>query len=147
MVATIQALGFLDEGLMVVDARYVAGEGYIDGDKGILAFSAHVTQSYLWVLGTYEIVRIFRANSRLAGVSKDDQLEGLYEIFTRLRIPLAKFEPAGKHRETDSHVAFPALNSVYGVAWQVAEDTYIARGELSDRFLGYLESSPPIAHA
>lgn len=144
--ATLHALGFLDEGLTEIDQRYVAGEGYIFPDSGIMAFNAHLTQSYLWVLGAYEIVRVLHERSRIAGIVRDRRLEGLYRAFTRLRVPLAKFEPAGKHKETDGHIAFPVLNSRYGLAWQVAEDKFIARGELSDSFLEYLESLPPVSH-
>lgn len=39
----------------------------------------------------------------------DKKLESIYRNFTRVRIPLAKFEPAGKHRETDGHLALPVL--------------------------------------
>lgn len=146
LVATLQALGRLDEALTRVDALCVAGDGYITSEDGIMAFDAHLTQSYLWVLGAYEIVRVLHERSRVEKVVSDRHLDGLYRSFTRLRVPLAKFEPAGKHRETDGHMAYPALNPVYGIAWQVAENTFIARGELSDGLLQYLESLPPIEH-
>ena len=147
LVAKLQGLGCLDETLFDVDAGYVGGDGYITPDKGIMELNAHLTLSYLWVLGAYEIVRILHERSRINGFVADKKLESVYRNFTRVRIPLAKFEPAGKHRETDENLALPALNSLYGVAWEISQDTFIARGELSDSLLDYLESLPPASSA
>ena len=60
-------------------------------------------------------------------------------------MPLAKFEPAERHQKTDFHIAYPVLNSDYGVAWQVSEDAFISRGELADQFLHLLEGKYDIA--
>lgn len=146
LVYLLQALGRQDVGLRAFDARLVSSTPLEASDAMVLAHDDHLTRSYLWVLGAYEVMRIIHARSRVAKVVHDRVLDELYRVFNRLRIPLAKLEPAGQHKESDSHVAFPAINSVYGVAWQVAEDVFISRGELSDRMLQYLESLPAVRH-
>jgi hypothetical protein len=71
---------------------------------------------------------------------EDEALTTLLRKFERLRMPLAKFEAAGRHKKTDLKIAYPALNSQHGIAWQVSENTFISRGELADEFLALLES-------
>jgi hypothetical protein len=143
MVPTLQGLGRLDEQLANRDDCYVTGQGYIREGFGLLDFSDHITLSYLWVLGAYEVVRVIAERERNGQTGFAVGIAGLLRQFERVRIPLAKFEPAKKHRDTDSHIAYPALNETYGVAWQVAEDTYISRGELSEGLLSVLESAAP----
>lgn len=57
----------------------------------------------------------------------------------RLRIPLAKFEPARRFA-TDSPIAYPALmGRDLGVAWHLGPDTFVSRRELSDALLSLVE--------
>lgn len=145
MVSTVQGLGRLDEFLAARDSRYVAGEGYLSERFGILDFSDHITLSYLWVLGAYEIVRVMHQRERDSRSSLSTSINELLRQFARLRVPLAKFEPAERHKKTDFRIAYPVLNSDYGVAWQVSENTFISRRELSDQFLQLLEGEYGIA--
>ena len=55
----------------------------------------------------------------------------------RLRIPLAKMETARRF-PTDSAIAYPTISRDFGLAWHVAQDTYISRRELSDQLLDFL---------
>ena len=139
IVVTAQGLGKLDSKLLKEDEMLVQQRSTSNpfGDM-----SDHITMSYLWVLGTYEIIR------SLDQRAKDDanflpeikeRLQQLKWRFERLRIPLAKFEAAKKHSETDSHIAYPGINVELGIAWQVSEDTWITRRELSDSMLELLE--------
>jgi hypothetical protein len=140
MVPTVQGLGRLDDLLAAKDARYVADEGYLSENYGILDLSDHITLSYLWVLGAYEIVRVLHQRERGSDSPLAISINVLLRQFARLRMPLAKFEPAERHEKTDSHIAYPVLNSAHGIAWQVSEDTYISREELAVQFLRLLES-------
>jgi hypothetical protein len=115
--------------------------GSVDSPFGDLG--DHLTLSYLWVLGAYEIIRALDQRSR-----EDEQflpelkerLKKLKHEFERIRIPLAKFEAATRHRETDSHIAYPAINTEKGIAWRVSVDVWITRRDLSDSMLELLES-------
>ena len=55
----------------------------------------------------------------------------------RLRIPLAKMETVRRF-PTDGSMAYPTISRDFGVAWHVAQDTYITRRELSDQLLDFL---------
>jgi hypothetical protein len=141
MVPTVQSLGRFDEALAAKDALYVAGEGYLAADSDILNFNDHVTLSYLWVLGAYEVVRVIDQRERGNKTPGAAEINAVLRKFSRLRMPLAKFEAERRHQDTDAHIAYPALNAHCGVAWQVAEGTFISRGELADQFLSWLEGN------
>jgi hypothetical protein len=61
--------------------------------------------------------------------------------FARLRIPLAKMEPASSFADEDSHIAYPGAQGERGVAWRLNADLVISRRELSDGFLAALEAA------
>jgi hypothetical protein len=145
MTVALQGLGRLDAQIIDKDrARLIARNG--EHPSGLLnepvELSERLTLSYLWVLGAYEVVRAldqrFRESTNVEARVHSDSCE-LRRKFERVRMPLAKFEAAKRHKDTDSHVAFPALNERHGIAWQVAEGEFIARAELSDLLLAFLE--------
>lgn len=86
---------------------------------------SHRTQSYLWGLGAYEILRTL--SQRIREGQSDDPSEVAERIkyardrFARVRVPLAKFE-AGRHKATDNHIAYPGVDLTYGIAWEVNEN-------------------------
>ena len=132
---TIQGLGRIDQLLYAEDQRLVS-QPLENAEPS--ALTLHITLSHLWVLGAYEALRTIHQRCR-EGTGVDEPVRDVLRRFERLRIPLAKFEPSGRHRETDTKIAYPAINAQYGVAWQVANDVFIPRGELSDEFLVLLE--------
>ncbi|MCK9691862.1 hypothetical protein [Pseudomonas syringae] len=144
LVDLVQDMGQLDAVLCSADAAFVRAHpeqmnALYDHDS----IQSHKTQSYLWVLGAYEILRTLAQRVR-EGQSDDPQdvaerLKEARDRFARVRVPLAKFEAAGKHRATDYHVAYPGLDFKYGIAWQLNESQVISRQELSDVFLEALE--------
>jgi hypothetical protein len=144
MVPIVQGLGRIDTFLIAEDQHFLAN---IEVAKTSIDESARlsqrITMSYLWVLGAYELVRTIcqKIKSQQASFPKEivDEFNALKKEFNRLRIPLAKMEPARAHRKTDSHIAYPAINRQKGIAWQVAQDVYITRQELADRLLVALE--------
>jgi len=144
MPITIQGLGRLDHDLVVGDARFLClSEERRATENESLALNYRITLSYLWVLGAYEVVRTIdqrcRENASAISHETSKSASALKIKFERLRILLAKFEPAKRHRETDSKVAYPALNLDYGIAWLVEADTFISRKMLSDELLTFLE--------
>ncbi|CAK2192704.1 conserved hypothetical protein [Vibrio crassostreae] len=139
MIVTLQGLGKLDARLLVEDANFIA-TGKSSNPFGDI--SDHITQSYLWVLGAYEIIRALDQRAREDETfypEHKDKFQRLKHSFARIRIPLAKFEAAGRHKDTDSHIAYPGFNRKTGVSWQVAENTWVDRRVLSDEMLELLE--------
>ena len=140
IVVTVQGLGKLDSKLLKEDEMLVQQNTSSSPFGGM---SDHITISYLWVLGAYEIIRSLEQRAREESDFLPEQKESLQKLkwrFERLRIPLAKFEAAKKHFDTDSHIAYPGVNTELGIAWQVSQDTWITRRELSDSMLELFES-------
>jgi hypothetical protein len=142
MVIQLQALGRLDAQLIADDQHFCDPNSKSDG----FAFNDHLLPSYLWVLGAYEVIRTLYERCKERPELREDHRTRLREIrdrFTRLRIPLAKFEAAKAHQDTDFSLAWPALHPTLGIAWKVAQGIYISRRELSDAFLELLEAIVP----
>jgi hypothetical protein len=144
MMPLIQNLGRLDDQLCKKDAQIVRTYETQNTDLTDHDFlSEHITLSYLWVLGAYEAIRTLTQQARdLPDEAPANVLVRLREAksrFARLRVPLAKMEPASAHKDTDSHIAYPGVHFQYGIAWQVNETLLISRRELSDLFLETLE--------
>jgi len=139
----VQQLGKIDASLYAKDGRYReirARNNAIPGEWEELTESA--TLAYLWVLGAYEVIRTIdqrfsELGSHAAG--QYGQSATVKHCFERVRIPLAKLEPAKRFKSTDTGFAYPALNASHGLGWQVAEGVVISRGELSTQFLEFLE--------
>lgn len=143
MTLTLQGLGRLDCQLIPEDARFLSltpeSQATIDESARL---TDRFTLSYLWVLGAYEIVRSLdqrcRADTAPLGGELNRRVNGFKHKIERLRIPLAKFEPA-RRSATDSPIAYPAISRELGVAWQLAPDTFVSRRELSDELLSLVE--------
>ena len=143
MCMTIQGLGRIDVSLIEDDELFLADfENNRNSLNENLKLNDRFTLSYLWVLGGYEVVRTICQRIK---EKRDDipgevtaNFEELKKEFNRLRIPLAKMEAASAHKNTDSHFAYPAINTK-GIAWQVSQDVFITRRDLSDRLLEALE--------
>lgn len=136
---TVQGLGLLDEELSQKDQLIIQGVGLGSSDEEIMTFNRHITLSYLWVLGAYEVIRVIKDRCKELK-SPDAEIIKIHKRFRRLRIPLAKLEAPRGYEESDAPIAYPALNSEYGIAWQVSEDVFIPRGALADDLLTLLES-------
>ena len=140
----VQGLGRLDCQLIQEDSRYCHLSG---AEQQTVTESIKLTDrftlSYLWVLGAYELVRTMdqraRDNASLIAAPLPQRLKDLKRSFERLRIPLAKMEPAKAHKGTDSPIAFPALHRELGISWQLTLAPFVSRRELSDALLGFLE--------
>ena len=145
LVQTVQTLGRIDSDLFARDGRYreirETGNGTAEEWREMAEHSAPM--SYLWVLGTYEVVRTLDEMFRDVEKYPAQQPLGskqLKHVFERVRIPLAKLKPANRYRDTDNRFAAPALILGRGLGWTIADGVSIARGELSTQFLEFLES-------
>jgi len=144
MMPNIQGLGRLDINLILEDRKLIDSFDKSRNDlEANMALTDHVTTSYLWVLGAYEAVRTMaqriHENKDLVSEGVRQEFVRVKKAFNRVRVPLAKMEPAGAHKKTDSHIAYPGFDFEAGVAWRVSEDTIITRRYLSDQLLGLLE--------
>ncbi|WP_236630366.1 hypothetical protein [Pseudomonas syringae] len=140
----VQDMGQLDANLCSMDARFV--RAHPDEQNALYdhhSIQSHKTQSYLWVLGAYEILRTLA--QRVKDGQSDDppdvaaRIKAARDRFARVRIPLAKFEASRKYRAIDNPIAYPGLDLKYGIAWRLNESEVISRQELSDVFLEALE--------
>ena len=106
------------------------------------ALTDHLTLSYLWVLGTYELVRTLGERARedhLFDAATRQNLSNLKARFARLRMPLAKLQPAHAHAGTDAAFAWPVFDDFEGAAWRVAPEVVISRKALAEELLEFLE--------
>ena len=98
----VQQLGELDIQLRGID-KIIEHYAEKQQDPPGININSHLAQSYLWVLGTYEIARTVAQHSESNPIlfSKSDKTKvvELKHHFARLRVPLAKFEPANKHKK------------------------------------------------
>ena len=143
MVAAIHGLARLDCKLVAADEQFLQLTEQQRATIAVsLELSEHLTLSYLWVLGAYEILRTLdqRTREAFAGTPSlaAERITATKHLFERVRIPLAKFE-ASRHHPNDNPIAYPAI-STHGVAWQVADDTFISRRQLADTFLSLLSA-------
>jgi len=111
-------------------------------EKGTLDdFEEYLTISYLWVLGAYEIIRTIYQRCKEQNIFPQvimDKIKDTKDYFTRIRVPLAKLEPAKKYKNTDYSIAFPH-NTKFGLGWLIGDNRCILRINLSDKFLELLE--------
>lgn len=132
-----QQLAWIDVDLIANESEvinaFLNNTGEMFSEQKAIQFQKHLTLSYLWVLGAYELIRIMK-NKR-----KDGAVKKLYRDFRRLRIPLAKLEPAKGHENEDNPIATPIIQGTH-ISWVLNNNKTIPRIELSDKFLNYMES-------
>ncbi|MBP2031211.1 hypothetical protein J2755_002174 [Methanohalophilus levihalophilus] len=150
MVPVVHGIGQIDRKLIFNDTMYcelIAKTGSTGStDEENMEYNEHIMISYLWVLGAYEIVRSIdqRVDKNRGGDPEllDEDLNArvkkVKKNFERIRIPLAKFEPARSHEDTDAPIAYPYTHMDLGFAWRVSQDTFISRRELSNDLLELL---------
>lgn len=140
----LSTLAKLDEELTLRDRRHK--EMAQDPSSTKLAEWADVNdaigRSYLWVLGAYEATRTLDQRFRELGpsaIGRHGATRPLKHLFERLRVPLAKLEPSGRHKATDYAFPRPGIDDERGIAWEVSKGVVISRSQLSDEFLAILE--------
>ena len=139
MIPVLQGLGRLDCHLIAQDERFARlSESERSTIQESILLTDQFTLSYLWVLGAYEFVRTLNqrchSDRNLFGDSITKRIRELKHQIERLRIPLAKMEPARRH-PNDNPIAYPAISRDHGIAWQLTPDDFISRKELSEVLL------------
>lgn len=136
-----QGLGSVDAKLIVEDKKIL--DGNVSNPFGDL--SDHLTQSYLWILGAYEIIRTlsqFSDSGSSNPYSTDkEKIRSLKHEFELVRIPLAKYE-AAKKNPNGYTFAYPILVPNHGAGWLIGQNQAVTRRDLSDKFLKLVEELP-----
>jgi hypothetical protein len=118
LVHTVQALGRIDAELFLRDVRYREiwedNNGTNEEWREMAEYAAPI--GYLWVLGTYEVIRtldqMFQRGKGTFAAQQHLGTEALKIQFERVRIPLAKLEPAARFKDTDDRFASLHSSSV-----------------------------------
>jgi len=140
LVALVEGMGRVEARLRFDDARFIAipTKTTLEPDEYFWLVE-HVTVSRLWVLGAYEVARTLsqrvREKPSLVNARMRGRIDSTKKYLERLRIPLAKFEPAKRHAGTDFAEAKLAVHPRLGVAWKVAKRTVVPRQKVADRLL------------
>jgi hypothetical protein len=142
MIPLVQGLGRFDCHLIHEDARFAAlNQEQSSSVRERALFADRVTLSYFWVLAAYELVRTLDQRWRTGATTLPDEfgsrVTALKRRMERLQIPLVKLETARRF-PTDSTLAYPTITRDFGVAWHIAQDTYVTRRELADQLLNFL---------
>lgn len=110
----------------------------------------HITLSELWIMGTYEILRLTKdilvKNTNFSDQSKNKVRE-ILSNFTEIRIPLVKFQKMGKNNRLYSGVTTPTFDSVKGLGWSIhtsnkegVRTKIVYRSDLANEFLQLLKT-------
>lgn len=96
-----------------------------------------IGDAFFWALGSYEIVRTLDQRCRIA--HRDSKLSNhfttLKHQLERIRMPLAKLEPAKRYKSTDYEFSRAFLMRNKGYGWGVAKGIRIPFMETSDQVI------------
>lgn len=127
----IQGLGVIDAVLYDVNKEIINNK--LDHDLTVFDFVN--IQSYLWVLGVYELFRMadqrIKENPEVANENASTQINKAKTEFSRIRVPLAKLEPSNKFKKSDYSVARLGANNEQ-LGWEINENEIIYYRHLSD---------------
>jgi len=142
MIPLVQGLGRFDCHFIQEETRFAAlNQEQASSAREKTLLTDRVTLSYFWVLAAYELVRTLDQRWRIGATTLPDEfgsrVTALKRRMDRLRMPLVKLETARRF-PTDGTLAYPIISRDFGVAWHIAQDTYVTRRELADQLLNFL---------
>jgi hypothetical protein len=145
--AIVRALGRLDSFLRSEDRKTIE-----DADNDIPSFNIiedYLALSQLWIFGAYELPRSLdqKLKKGIPNISADacKNAHDLKLRFARIRMPLAKFEPARSFEcidEVPKGAAVLANARTKGWSWQLNSKTYVWRHDLANELLSLLDLFP-----
>jgi len=142
MAHLIQGLGRFDCHCIHEETRFAAlSQEQASSMRERALLTDRVTLSYFWVLAAYELVRTLDQRWRIGATTLPDEfgnrVTALKRRMERLRVPIVKLETTRRF-PTDNTLAYPTISRDFGVAWHVAQDSYVTRRELADQLLNFL---------
>ncbi len=146
LLGEVQALGELDIELLEEFSKIKINSKL---EEDLKEKRRYLLLSKLWILGAYELIRFFNDLNKKRSLLDEKTKLKLGEIlttFTKVRVPLAKFQKAGKDKTLYDGVADSFIDLNKGVGWKVYSHTktelkkeIIYRNDLGDLLLGLLK--------
>ena len=131
LMTKLQGLGIIDAELYDINKLDIHHEL----NNGLTVFDHVNIKSYLWVLGVYEFFRMFdqklRENPKLADNRATELINKAKKELARVRVPLAKMEPANKYKNTDFAVPKLGADNIQ-LGWNINENEVIWYRDLSN---------------
>lgn len=125
-----QSIGVLD---LKLSTEWIEIRDTLTEESNLARFSQHSFLSSLWIMGAYEILRV------LKNIAPGEEINRVYELFRRVRVPMVKFE-VPKTRgiadyPDDLGIAYGAIsgqgeNKLLG--WAVSSNVFISREDLAN---------------
>ena len=141
-----QNLGHRDHDLSVREYEYARNRAAGRASEDSVDLTKLWLDACMFVMCLYEVVRSMderiREDAELSRSPAAQICRETKQLFERVRIPLAKFQPAKRHQSTDYAVAVPGMAEDRSVAWEVADGVVISRRTLSGAFLEALRALP-----
>ncbi|MDP3026753.1 MAG: hypothetical protein Q8N63_03525 [Nanoarchaeota archaeon] len=145
LIGNVQGLGLIDVEL-IKEFPEIKIDSKLQED--LLKKLRHITLSELWVMGSYELIRLMKEivlrDKDIFSNETKIKIKELLSTFTEIRIPLAKFQERGNNR-LYSGVTIPKFDSVKGIGWEIiisnkkgVNTKIIYRKDLGDGFLELL---------
>ena len=142
LIGNVQGLGILDVEL-IEEFPKLKINSQLEKDR--LKKLRHITLSELWVMGAYELIRLVdeinKKRSFLKGNTKE-KLKKTLSIFTKVRIPLTKFQKEGEKRLYSKISTKNIFDLEKGVGWNFYDGKkkeIFYRKDLGDLFLELLK--------
>jgi hypothetical protein len=146
LLGEVQALGELDIELIKEFPKIKINSKL---EEDLKKKQRYLLLSKLWVLDAYELIRFLNDIDKKRNFLSKNTKAKFNEIlttFTKVRVPLAKFQKAGKNKDLYEGVADSFIDSNKGVGWKVYSHTktelkkeIFYRKELGDLLLNLLK--------
>ncbi len=147
LLSEVQGLGILDVELLEELLQLKIG---LQLPEDLSRIARYIVLSKLWIIGAYEIIRLVEKITKNKDVFKEKINKIFREaltLFTRIRVPLAKFEKRGKKEILYSGIANSFIDPVKGVGWKIYEhhkkelkEEIFYRKDFGDIFLNMLNN-------
>jgi len=146
LLGEVQALGELDIEL-IEELPKIKTNSKLEEDLKIKR--RYLLLSKLWILGAYELIRFlndYNKQRNLLNEKIKQKLKEVLEKFTRIRIPLAKFQKIGNDKRLYESVADSFIDLNKGAGWKVytlgknkLKEEVFCRNDLGDLLLDLLK--------
>lgn len=135
----IQNIGKMDIELVELKKHLSINELRVGNMEQTLLLNELSFKEYLWVIAAFEVLRVVR---EFALIKKEKDFEILYEIFKKIRIPLAKAKRPDDTRGCNytNNYDIPALViSENDVVWQISSKKFVSREFLADKMYNFFK--------